>query len=175
MTKVPAYAERRSWNHVWLVDPLDGREAYVKGSGEFSVNIALVEDGKPIYGVVHAPALALTYFGRLGQGAFKRTASGDARRLSARPEDTSASREEAAGEANHGDRSRALSMCKILERSANAQSVFAPSLEWKVAAAHAVLQLAATPPVDCDSGKEPIYNSESLMVGTLRAGAEQPA
>src|SRR5437667_6922343 len=51
------YAERKAWNHLWLVDPLDGESAFASGSREFSIDIALVEDGQPIYGVVYAPAM----------------------------------------------------------------------------------------------------------------------
>ncbi len=54
----------------WLVDPLDGTKEFLKGTGEFTVNIALIERGRPVLGVVHAPALALTYLGSLETGAF---------------------------------------------------------------------------------------------------------
>ncbi len=172
MTEVPAYGERKNWNHFWLVDPLDGRGAFAGGSGEFSVNIALVEDGKPIYGVVHAPALALTFYGRLGQGAFKRAAAGDALRLPTPPDETLADGKRTVGAADGVDGSRALSMCGLLEDSPTARSVFEPTMEWKVAAAHALLQLAAMAPVDCESGREPNYNSEELRVGKLCIGSE---
>lgn len=57
------YAERRQWQRYWLIDPLDGTKEFVKRNGEFSVNIALVENGFPILGVVHAPVTGLTYVG----------------------------------------------------------------------------------------------------------------
>ena len=61
--QAPSYAERRSWRRFWLVDPLDGTKEFVKRNGEFSVNIALVEDGVPVLGVVHAPVAGITYTG----------------------------------------------------------------------------------------------------------------
>src|SRR4051812_121567 len=51
------YSVRKSWKRVWIVDPLDGTKEYVKRNGEFAVNIALVEDGKPVIGVIYAPVL----------------------------------------------------------------------------------------------------------------------
>ncbi|HUP91274.1 MAG TPA: 3'(2'),5'-bisphosphate nucleotidase CysQ [Solimonas sp.] len=65
------FATRRSWTRYWLVDPLDGTREFVKRNGEFTVNIALIDGGQPVAGVVHAPALGLTYFAARGVGAFQ--------------------------------------------------------------------------------------------------------
>ena len=65
------FEERRAWTTYWLVDPLDGTREFVKRNDEFTVNIALVHDGEPVLGVVHAPALALTYFAYVGGGAWR--------------------------------------------------------------------------------------------------------
>ncbi len=59
----------------WLVDPLDGTKEFLKGTGEFTVNIALIEQGRPVLGVVHAPAIQLTYFATLKGGAFRQSGS----------------------------------------------------------------------------------------------------
>ena len=64
-----AYQTRRGWNHFWLVHPLDGERAYHDGEAAFSVDIALIEDGRPIYGVVYAPAEDVAYCGRFGKSA----------------------------------------------------------------------------------------------------------
>jgi 3'(2'), 5'-bisphosphate nucleotidase len=66
-----AFAQRRGWRRLWLIDPLDGTREFVKRNGEFTVNIALVEDGESILGVVHAPALNVSYAGAHGCGAFR--------------------------------------------------------------------------------------------------------
>lgn len=71
-----AYATRKTWTRYWLVDPLDGTKEFVKRNGEFTVNIALIENHQPILGVVHAPALKLTYGAAQGFGAFQFTATG---------------------------------------------------------------------------------------------------
>ena len=62
---------RRSWKKYWLVDPLDGTKEFIKRNGEFTVNIALVDQGRPILGVVYAPAKKLLYFATVCLGAFK--------------------------------------------------------------------------------------------------------
>jgi len=64
-------AERTAWRRFWLVDPLDGTKEFLKRNGEFTVNIALVEDGQPVLGVVLAPVLKTLYVGCRGRGAFK--------------------------------------------------------------------------------------------------------
>ena len=66
-------AERNSWSTYWLVDPLDGTREFVKQNGEFSVNIALIHNGTPVLGVVHAPVLEITYWATRGMGAWKQT------------------------------------------------------------------------------------------------------
>jgi 3'(2'), 5'-bisphosphate nucleotidase len=66
-----AYAERSQWGRFWLVDPLDGTKEFIKRNGEFTVNIALIEGGAPVLGVVLAPVLDTLYFGAEGLGAWK--------------------------------------------------------------------------------------------------------
>ncbi|MEM0911942.1 MAG: inositol monophosphatase family protein, partial [Pseudomonadota bacterium] len=63
------WEERKAWVRYWLVDPLDGTKEFIKKNGEFTVNIALIEYGEPIFGVVDAPALEKTYVGVAGKGA----------------------------------------------------------------------------------------------------------
>src|SRR3990172_7670939 len=66
-----AYEQRRAWLRYWLVDPLDGTKEFLKHRDEFTVNVALIDDGAPIIGVVHAPALGVTYAAGQGMGATK--------------------------------------------------------------------------------------------------------
>lgn len=65
------YATRATWHRYWLVDPLDGTREFVKRNGEFTVNIALIENHKPILGVVYVPVTGVCYYARQGQGAYK--------------------------------------------------------------------------------------------------------
>ncbi|MEC8372720.1 MAG: 3'(2'),5'-bisphosphate nucleotidase CysQ, partial [Pseudomonadota bacterium] len=74
-----------SGGRFWLVDPLDGTHEFVEKNGEFTVNIALIEDGRPICGVVHAPALGQTYTGHIETGAYCRDAKTDSRDIRIRP------------------------------------------------------------------------------------------
>lgn len=65
------YGERKEWKRFWLVDPLDGTKEFIKRNDEFTVNIALVDDGIPVMGIVYAPALDILYFGMIKYGAYK--------------------------------------------------------------------------------------------------------
>ena len=69
---LPDYDERRAWKRYWIVDPLDGTKEFVNRNGEFTVNIALIEDGQPVLGVVHVPVQDKTYVGCEGLGAQRR-------------------------------------------------------------------------------------------------------
>jgi len=64
-------AQRKDWPRYWLLDPIDGTGEFIIGSGDFAVNVALVENGWPVIGVIHAPAHQVTYYGQKGLGAFK--------------------------------------------------------------------------------------------------------
>lgn len=70
------YEVRRNWHRFWLVDPLDGTKEFIKRNGEFTVNIALIENSVPILGVVYAPVLDTCYYAAQGVGAFKQCRSG---------------------------------------------------------------------------------------------------
>jgi len=65
------YETRRQWTRYWLVDPLDGTKEFIKRNGEFTVNIALVDDGAPVLGVVHGPVLRRSWIAAQGLGAWR--------------------------------------------------------------------------------------------------------
>src|SRR5690606_41471570 len=69
-------AQRREWSRFWLVDPLDGTREFVKRNGEFTVNIALIEDGVATFGVVQAPVTGALWHGGAALGAFRRGGDG---------------------------------------------------------------------------------------------------
>jgi 3'(2'), 5'-bisphosphate nucleotidase len=79
---LPGFDERGQWNPYWLIDPLDGTKEFVKRNGEFTVNIALIEDHKPVLGVVHVPVRKTTYTGCDGVGAEVRTNGGEPKPIS---------------------------------------------------------------------------------------------
>lgn len=76
------WSERKQWRRFWLIDPIDGTKDFTQRTGEFTVNIALIENGEPILGVVTAPALKEAYWGLKGEGAYKRDRTGRTRRIS---------------------------------------------------------------------------------------------
>jgi 3'(2'), 5'-bisphosphate nucleotidase len=76
-----SFETRSGWRRFWLVDPLDGTKEFIKRRAEFTVNIALVEHGEPVLGVVVAPALDLLYWAVKGQGAWREEKGGPAERI----------------------------------------------------------------------------------------------
>lgn len=64
------YTQRKNWTHFWLVDPLDGTKEFIKRNGEFTVNIALIDNQQPVLGVVYVPAQDKLYYGIVGEGAW---------------------------------------------------------------------------------------------------------
>ena len=66
-----SYEERKKWDKLWIVDPIDGTKEFIKRNGEFTVNIALVENQKPVLGVIYAPVLSELYFSSKESGARK--------------------------------------------------------------------------------------------------------
>ncbi len=165
-------AGRKGWGRFWCVDPLDGTKEFVKGSpvagsdkapvtsGEFTVNIALVEDGVPTLGVVHVPVHGVTYYAADGQ-AWKRTGDGEPQRISTRPASADAltvvaSRDhagpevaailteiEAGGRAvSSASMGSSLKFCLVAEGAADFYPRTVPTFEWDTAAAQAVIEAA---------------------------------
>src|SRR6202012_4691697 len=71
------FEQRRSWQTLWLVDPLDGTREFVKPNGEFTGNFALVHPGETVLGGVYAPVTGVAYAAARGSGAFRRSAAGE--------------------------------------------------------------------------------------------------
>ncbi|MGM0767011.1 MAG: 3'(2'),5'-bisphosphate nucleotidase CysQ [Pseudomonadota bacterium] len=148
--------DRKHWQQFWLVDPVDGTREFAQRSDEFTVNIALIENGKPVLGVVTAPALHEAFWGVLGHGAFKRDANGqiqpihvaDARRVKrvvASKNHLNAGTQEfidALGAHELVQAGSSLKLCRIAEGAADIYPRLAPTYEWDTAAAHAVLAAA---------------------------------
>ena len=65
------WKERKTWNSYWLIDPLDGTKEFIKKNGEFTVNIALIKNNSPIFGIIYAPAKSLLYYALKNNGAYK--------------------------------------------------------------------------------------------------------
>ena len=151
-------AERNSWSTYWLVDPLDGTREFVKQNGEFSVNIALIHQGTPILGVVHAPVLEITYLATQGRGAWKKTGESEPRRIAVRtaPKDrvtVALGWAPRFGEKlqrfldNLGDHGElrmggALKSCLVAEGRADVYPCLGPTGEWDTGAAQCIVEEA---------------------------------
>lgn len=149
-------ARRRGWSRLWVVDPLDGTREFISRNGEFTVNIGLVVDGRPIMGVVGAPARGIAWWGALGHGASRREA-GEVRQIAARRRPSqgavavaSRSHRDAATDewlAGQGitetvSAGSSLKFCLVAEGKADVYPRFGPTMEWDTAAGHAVLRAA---------------------------------
>lgn len=173
------FEQRRQWQRYWLVDPLDGTKEFVKQNGEFTVNIALIEGGRPVLGVVHAPALEVSYFAAAGAGAWKQVGSATPRSIQVRriPDDAPM---RVLVSRSHGSDAQArlldrlgdyvamsigssLKFCLIAAGEADLYPRLGPTSEWDTGAAHAVLQEAGGTVVD--TGFEPLrYNTKASVL-----------
>jgi 3'(2'), 5'-bisphosphate nucleotidase len=168
---------RRAWTRYWLVDPLDGTREFVKKNGEFTVNIALVEDGVPVLGVVHAPVLDEAHLGLRGVGAWLDDASGrvpvGVRSPATAPLRVAASRSHldprtAAAIARMGEVAlvglgSSLKFCRLADARLDAYLRFAPTSEWDTAAGQCVLEAAGGCVLGLDG--EPLrYNTKASLL-----------
>jgi 3'(2'), 5'-bisphosphate nucleotidase len=150
------YAQRATWRRYWLVDPLDGTKEFLSRNGQFTVNIALIEDHIPALGVVHVPVTDTSYQGIIGSGAWVERASA-VRPIRVSP--ASASPVRVVGSRSHrGDSLDAflerlgphemvpmgssLKFCMVAEGAADVYPRLGPTSEWDTAAAHAVVAAA---------------------------------
>ncbi len=180
---IPAYEVRRRWPRYWLVDPLDGTKEFIDRTGEFTVNVALIEDREPVLGVVAAPAAGLLYHARAGEGAWKREGGGPARRLRSTlsgPSDPlrvveSRSHPSPALEAflaplNVVERVKggsSLKFCLVADGRADVYPRLGPTMEWDVAAGDCIYRHSGDP------GPHPgtlRYNKPSLRNGGFVVG-----
>ena len=152
--------ERSKWSRFWLIDPLDGTKEFINRNGEFTVNIALIDEGVPIMGVVHVPCSGKTYFGSVEDGAwrFDRLKAGEKikTRQCQTPLRVVASRrhrgqglesfieriERDVGPVTTKSIGSSLKICLLAEGNADLYHRFMPTSEWDTAAAHAVLAAA---------------------------------
>ena len=151
----------------WLVDPLDGTKEFVERNGEFTVNIALIENGRPAAGVVHAPAIELAYWGG-PMGSFRAKGAAAPQPISCRQAPAKGliamiSRHHSTPEVDaYLDRlgvaervvvGSALKFCRIAEGAADVYPRFGRTMEWDTAAGHAVLRFAGGRIADRDGAE----------------------
>jgi 3'(2'), 5'-bisphosphate nucleotidase len=168
---------RRAWPRLWLVDPLDGTREFVKKNGEFTVNIALIEDGVPTLGVVHAPALDYLVHADRARGAFLREGGSDialaVQRPAAAPLRVAASRShldertarvlERLGAHDRVGLGSSLKFCRIAEGGVDFYPRFGPTSEWDTAAGQCVLEAAGGRVLGTD-GEALAYNRKASLL-----------
>jgi 3'(2'), 5'-bisphosphate nucleotidase len=189
------YSERRDWNQFWLVDPLDGTKEFIKKNGEFTVNIALIEEQYPSIGIIYAPALDVFYFGRVGDAAYKledaskveianeeeliqksvllpekedRHVTRAVASRSHMSEETEAFIKEL--EAKHEEvevvsSGSSLKFCLVAEGKADYYPRYAPTMEWDTGAGQAIVEAAGGNVTRYEDNERFYYNREDLLNG----------
>ncbi|MGV8941646.1 MAG: 3'(2'),5'-bisphosphate nucleotidase CysQ [Lysobacter sp.] len=190
--EIPA-SERRQWPRMWLVDPLDGTREFVKRNGEFTVNIALIEDGVATYGVVQAPVTGALWHGGAGGGSFRRDGAavdgGDVDRIVHVRVPALAPLRVAASRSHRDERTTAfiermgavepvglgssLKFCALADGEIDVYPRFGPTSEWDTAAAQAVLEGAGGGVFDLRgrpfryNRRDTLLNGEFIALGDL--------
>jgi 3'(2'), 5'-bisphosphate nucleotidase len=188
-----AFMNRSWWSSFWLVDPLDGTREFIDRNGEFTVNIALVVEGKAEFGVVYAPALGHLYVGHTGRGAFRciqeknfrqpfdyliqmatrlpcaEPAGDHYRVVASRSHFNEQTREYIRGLDTGGrevtlvNAGSSLKLCMVASGEADIYPRLGPTMEWDTAAAHAVVKAAGKNVYRADNNQELEYNKENLL------------
>lgn len=171
-------AERQRWTKLFIVDPLDGTKEFIRGNTDFTVNIALVEHGRPVLGVVHAPVSEASWLGIVGQGAWHVARTGQRRPISVRrpaatPLVVVASRSHRRpetdallsriGEVDVTAVGSSLKLCLVAEGRADFYPRLGPTCEWDTAAAHAVVDAAGGTVIDL-AGAPLTYNQRRSLL-----------
>lgn len=171
------YEERKDWKLFWLIDPIDGTKEFIKKNGEFTVNIALVEEGIPVLGVVYAPVLDEMYVAKKGLGAFKNGKQLPLVQNKAPKEllNVVASKAHLSEETQkfidnleskkveQVSKGSSLKLCMVAEGIADIYPRLAPTMEWDTAAAHAIVLEAGKKVIQFESKENVVYNKENLL------------
>lgn len=187
---IPEYSIRKKWRQFWLVDPLDGTKEFINKNGEFTVNIALIENQIPILGVVYVPITKELYFAEKDIGSYKfenildyneilmsegknlRTSSSSSKIFtivtsrSHLNDETLAfleRKKEEKHEVEIKQYGSSLKICKVSEGKANCYPRLGPTMEWDTAAAHAIALYSGKNIFKFNSSNQVIYNKESLI------------
>lgn len=180
---IPDFSTRKDWRTFWLVDPLDGTKEFVKGGGDFTVNIALIEGTAPVLGVVYAPVSGLLYYARKSEGAWRKAREGRPERLSVAPRndpegwvvveslshpspelETYLKGRKVKARIKAGS---SIKFCRVAEGAADVYPRFGPTSEWDTAAGDAVYRYSGA------KGERPsplVYNKPTMRNGSFVIG-----
>jgi 3'(2'), 5'-bisphosphate nucleotidase len=150
--ELPPYERRKDWKRFWLVDPLDGTKEFIKRNGEFTVNIALIEHGEPVLGVLYIPAKDQLYYAQEGEGSFRKQGKEQAARIFSSSADKSRPLKVAVSRSHRSDSlennlneqgirveeflsaGSSLKFCLVAEGKADIYPRTGPTMEWDVGA-----------------------------------------
>lgn len=194
------YEERKDWKQCWIVDPLDGTKEFIKRNGEFTVNIALIEDGNPVLGVIYVPFSKTLYFtSENGKSSKKIIVSSEdisveeifknAEEIKPEPIDSVV---KIVGSRSHLNeetknfiaeiekknpveivsKGSSLKFCLVAEGLAHIYPRFAPTMEWDTAAGHAICKAVGIEVIDQGTGKSMKYNRPNLLNNYFLVKAE---
>ena len=171
-------AERSKWSRYWLLDPIDGTGEFILGSGDFAVNIALVENGWPSIGVIHAPAHQLTYYAQNNLGAYKENTTASYqikvadyqgnRRIKvaiSRRQDINLMGQYLSDQFQYEHvalGSCSLKNCLIAEGGADCYLRIGPTGEWDTGASHCIIEQAGGSIIDSEFNKLSYNQRETL-------------
>ena len=189
--KAIPYEERKNWKQLWIVDPIDGTKEFIKRNGEFTVNIALIENQKTLIGVIFVPVTGELYFSSKEMGAYKvavdlnnfdvktfivngdklpleredKTFTVVASRSHMSPETETYVQEmrDIHGEVNLISKGSSLKLCMVAEGTANCYPRFAPTMEWDTAAGQAICEHAGFQVIDWKTKENMLYNRDELL------------
>jgi 3'(2'), 5'-bisphosphate nucleotidase len=173
-----SFEERKQWQRYWLVDPLDGTKEFVSRNGEFTVNVALIEDHVPVLGVVYVPVRDTMYMATRGGGASKQTGNDAAESIHTRTPAADPLR--IVGSRSHRDDTlsrflpklgahelvavgSSIKFCLVADGSADLYPRFGPTSEWDTAAAQAIVEAAGGAVVKLD-GTPLRYNTKAELL-----------
>jgi len=185
------YSKRKNWDTCWIVDPLDGTKEFIKRNGEFTVNIALIENGNPVLGVIYVPVSRTLYFtSEDASKAYKiivdDTISTDtiiSKASEIKPQTETHSLVKIVGSRSHLNedtksfiseiesenqveivsKGSSLKFCLVAEGAANIYPRFAPTMEWDTAAGQAICQAVGVKVIDNNTKSPLLYNKENLL------------
>ena len=181
-----SWEKRKKWKKYWLVDPLDGTKEFINKNGEFTVNIALIDNNLPLLGIIYAPVKSLLYFAKKNQGSYKLLSTNQLTNLdNATTIKTTKNIEEnnirIIGSKSHSNKlfnfwinkkfsnhtlstkGSSLKFCEIAEGKADIYPRFGPTSEWDIAAGHIVLEEAGGSIKDV-KGNKILYNTKDSLI-----------
>jgi 3'(2'), 5'-bisphosphate nucleotidase len=196
------YAERQFWSQCWIVDPLDGTKEFVKKNGEFTVNIALIDQQKTVFGVIYVPAQRLLYVGDVtSKTAYKvevpeedYTLDDLVKKAELLKPSQNSNPIRVVGSRSHMNqetldyiedlkttydkpvdivsKGSSLKFCLVAEGHADVYPRYAPTMEWDTAAGQAICKAVGLEVISLDTNEEMLYNRENLLNGYFHVKTE---